>query len=491
MSSPDAPVSADEQKNPYVGPRAFKRGEPLPARERETSELANLLIAERIVLLHSPSGAGKTSLINAGLSPHLRRGRFRPSSPLRVNAPALEDVEPHNRYVYSVAIHLLGKDMPPKELASLKLPEIIERAAAKDREGYFVLVLDQFEEILLIDPADQENQRIFFRELGEALSDGKVWALLSMREDYMGGLDRYLRYLPGHLATRYRLDFLDREAAAVAIRMPARHQGVEFTDEAVAKLVERLATAKKLGAGGEEIEVPAPYVQPVQLQVVCRKLWKAVSDKKHAEGQPFGTIEVDDVADPKIVSAALSSYYASAVKHVAKETGADEKVIRRWFESELITPEGHRSQTLTGPVSGEIEPPRVTAALENSYLIRGDSRGDATWYEIAHDRLVTPIQADNGRWMRRHLKPWQLAARNWGSDDASPLIGGHELRAAQRQAEKAPPIDIERRFLEASLRADRQRGLLARAHRRVTLIQFVVVIQSVVIVVLIFGQLTE
>ena len=53
--------------NPYPGPRPFKRGETLYGRERETAELLDLLIAERIVLLSSPSGAGKTSLVQAAL----------------------------------------------------------------------------------------------------------------------------------------------------------------------------------------------------------------------------------------------------------------------------------------------------------------------------------------------------------------------------------------------------------------------------------------
>ena len=51
--------------NPYVGPRSFQTGQKLYGRDRELRELASLLIAERIVLLHSPSGAGKSSLIQA------------------------------------------------------------------------------------------------------------------------------------------------------------------------------------------------------------------------------------------------------------------------------------------------------------------------------------------------------------------------------------------------------------------------------------------
>ena len=46
--------------NPYVGPRAFEQGDPFYGRDREVMELLDLLIAERIVLLYSRSGVGKT-----------------------------------------------------------------------------------------------------------------------------------------------------------------------------------------------------------------------------------------------------------------------------------------------------------------------------------------------------------------------------------------------------------------------------------------------
>ena len=63
--------------NPYPGPRSFQQGEKLYGRQRETWELLNLLIAERIVLLVAPSGAGKTSLVQAALAPELEKEGFR------------------------------------------------------------------------------------------------------------------------------------------------------------------------------------------------------------------------------------------------------------------------------------------------------------------------------------------------------------------------------------------------------------------------------
>ena len=58
--------------NPYVGPVPFREGQKLYGREKETEELVDLLVSKRIVLLIAPSGAGKTSLIQAALIPRLR-----------------------------------------------------------------------------------------------------------------------------------------------------------------------------------------------------------------------------------------------------------------------------------------------------------------------------------------------------------------------------------------------------------------------------------
>src|SRR3990172_6913374 len=71
--------------NPYVGPRAFETGETLYGRDHEIRDLLDLLIAERIVLLYSPSGAGKSSLIHAGLTPRLREEGFHLLPVIRVN----------------------------------------------------------------------------------------------------------------------------------------------------------------------------------------------------------------------------------------------------------------------------------------------------------------------------------------------------------------------------------------------------------------------
>ena len=120
--------------NPYVGPRAFQYGEPLFGRDREVMELLDLLIAERIVLLYSPSGAGKTSLIQAALIPELEKEGFQVLPVMRVSLePSLTWTPPMaNRYVLSLLLSLEEalpeeQQMPLGELARMELADYLDR----------------------------------------------------------------------------------------------------------------------------------------------------------------------------------------------------------------------------------------------------------------------------------------------------------------------------------------------------------------------------
>ncbi len=79
-------MSGSSAANPFVGPRPIERGQPIFGRDAEIDGLYYLLSAERIVLFHSPSGAGKSSLLQAGLLPRLAE-QFDVWTPARVSLP--------------------------------------------------------------------------------------------------------------------------------------------------------------------------------------------------------------------------------------------------------------------------------------------------------------------------------------------------------------------------------------------------------------------
>jgi ATP/maltotriose-dependent transcriptional regulator MalT len=106
------------------------RGEKLYGRQRETAELLDLLIAERIVLLYSPSGAGKTSLVQAALIPELEAEGFRVLPVMRPGLSPDEAAPDANRYVLSLLLGL-ERDLPEggqtdlEELAKLTLEDYL------------------------------------------------------------------------------------------------------------------------------------------------------------------------------------------------------------------------------------------------------------------------------------------------------------------------------------------------------------------------------
>ncbi len=91
MTTPLSTTTSATRTCPFVGPRSFRFGEPLFGRDRELPKLLDLLIAERIVLLFSPSGAGKTSLIQAGLTTALREEGFLDLPIIGVQQPTLSE----------------------------------------------------------------------------------------------------------------------------------------------------------------------------------------------------------------------------------------------------------------------------------------------------------------------------------------------------------------------------------------------------------------
>src|SRR5207248_11341236 len=71
-----------------------------------------------------------------------------------------------------------------------------------------VLIFDQFEEILTVDPSDEAAQRQFFTQVGKALQDRSRRALFAMREEFVASLDPFRPLVPTRLDSTYRLDLL-------------------------------------------------------------------------------------------------------------------------------------------------------------------------------------------------------------------------------------------------------------------------------------------
>jgi WD40 repeat protein len=430
--------------NPYVGPRALVLGEALFGRDRELHTLLNLMIAERIVLLCSPSGAGKTSLIQAGLIPALEQEGFECLPVIRVGWPT-DGEGSQNRYLNSLHTSLHGILTSAEDLNA----HVEAARCHPDREN-IVLVFDQFEEILTVNPDDVEGKSQFFNEVGKILRDTSRWALFSMREEFVEALGPYLRDIPNLLRNRLRIDMLEKDAARAAIQKPSERAQVVFEDQAAQKLIEDLSTVTEQDERGQPVIRSGRFVEPVQLQVVCQNLWE------RTRPDPV-RITTDDVETFGRVDEALGRYYAEVVGKAANDTASPRR-IRKWIEQHLLNRDGIRVPVLQGVGQTEGLDNHVIDVLTNAHLIRPEKRQGKTWYELAHDRLVQPVLAINQKGTD-DLAHVQAAAERWdrqGRPTDRLLLRDADLRDAQSWLERFPSdvTELERTFVKTAQKAE-------------------------------------
>ena len=423
--------------------------------------MVNLLIADRIVLMYSPSGAGKTSLLRAAVIPDLIERGFRVRPIVRVNDDPLADRgTDHNRYLASVLHDLRGDSSDGPAPTSLRsfLDETTDGSVSGAPE---VLIFDQFEEIVTLDATDVGAKTEFFEQVGAVLRDPNRRALFAMREEFVAALDDYREAIPRSLDVSYRLDLLDRDQAADAIVGPAGERGVEFDRDAALLLADQLRTVNVQLADGSVVPRKGPTVEPVQLQVVCERLWTA----GRTDPAAITVADIDALGDEaaSLVDDSLRRYYADKIALVAERADVPERELRRWFSERLISEHGVRLSVLWQPDETGGLAAAAVDELDDARLIRREVAGGRPFVELSHDRLVRPIREDNDAWATQHLVRLQQLAPMWAREKPeSLLLQGADLAQAESwiATSGVELTETEGEFLEAS------RELAIREHER-------------------------
>ena len=445
---------ASQRQNPFVGPRSFRKGEKLYGRRRDLSNLLALLISERIVLFYAPSGAGKSSLIRAALEPALMQNDFAMLAIARVGhePPDGFSLPPGaNPYVFSVLLDLEESvpekyQLPLDTLASMTLVAYMKyRMDTMGKDLNPLIVIEQFEEIVNLDPSDEGRRSSFFRQLGDVLQNEEIWALCVIREDYLASLDPYRHFIPTRFHHSYRMDLLHLRAAAEAIRMPAKSVGVDFTDHAIALLLDSLCRIRIRLPNGDFTYRCGETVEPVQLQVTCRRLFERLDEQ-------VTRIDMDDLDEVGDVEEALAEYYAIRIGEIAERTGILEREIRNWIDHHLMTDHGFRSQVHLGETESMGLDNRVINGLMDAHLVRAEQSRGAIWLELSHDRMVNVIHEDNARWREEHLSVLQQQAIIWDHEKRpdSLLLRSKTLVEAEQwvAGHDSELTDLERLFLQ-------------------------------------------
>jgi len=394
-------------RNPYVGPRPFEAQEAdlFFGREHEANQLLALITARPVVLLFSPSGAGKTSLLNTRILPGLLQEGFQILPAARVGGmlPAdVEEAEIANIYTFSTLSYWDQEHGSAHKLAEMRLVDFLEGLEHPLNDlGEPVprlAIWDQFEELFSTHLERWRDREDFFSQLADALEEDPLLSVvLSLREEYLGQLEVYAPLLPDRLRARVRLEPMKPPAAREALIQPLRSMDITFTLEAANRLIEDLLKIKVIHPDGKTVEVAGQYVEPLQLQVVARTL----VDRLPADCKEIGMQEISSLGNP---DQSLSNFYENIIREVTQQVSVPEENLREWFEHSLITPAGTRSIVFRDIDKTAGLPNKAVDILEYSHIIRAEFRSGARWYELTHDRFIQPILTSNQLW-RENFKP--------------------------------------------------------------------------------------
>jgi hypothetical protein len=357
------------------------------ARERDERVVSANLRASRLTILYGSTGAGKTSLLLAGVVPRLQDGKqlvllFRDWQ----DPSFLANLKRGCADVARAAGRTLDEALPLDELLF----------DARRSTGMPVLVvLDQFDEYFTAHPAAADGDG-FEPELARAINRDDVDAgfLISIREDALAGLDRFHARVPNLLGNLIRLERLRPADAERAIREPLRVYNEQHgTDIAVGSgLVEAVTRDVRVGDGaaqfapltaGEDAEdaIDAPF-----MQLVLERLWQI--DRPETSGElRLATYERLGRAE-----GIAGDHFAAILGGL---TRAQRELCARFLDR-LVTPSGGKIAYPLSDlenVAGELRPevPATLEALKRARILREVDRPGYRAVEISHDVLAPKI----------------------------------------------------------------------------------------------------
>jgi formylglycine-generating enzyme required for sulfatase activity len=364
-------------------------------REVATQELLNRVADHRLTVLHARSGAGKTSLLKAGLSPRLiAEGRL----PVYARTRPYED--PTEAVKKAIAPPKRGPW--PQPIVSLTLFEFLSLACAclsRDTKE-FVIILDQFEQFL-VSLSDPDLRAPFVQSLGDCYDQQALDArfVISLRRENMWDLDELEEHIPHVLQNRYALPVMSEAEVVEAITGPLSyvHGEVSFEPQLLDAMLEDL--------GREDVEL-------THLQLICYRLFETLPagseeitlETYQALGEAEGILSqyLDDIL------IRLPAEKRSTARAALKELVGSEAT-NRILDIEALQKRMTPGQDLLDD---------VLERLVDARLLRRDDESGVPEYELAHAYLASEViewvgqdEMENKRaqeLLQRELASWRL-----------------------------------------------------------------------------------
>lgn len=371
-------------------------------RNDEIDRLTNLIKANTLTIVFGKSGTGKTSLLNAGVFPRLRKEYC---LPFRIRLEFAND----SPDLVSQIKHTLKAEIDKYGFRVESYPGTETLWEYFHREQLWksvtpILIFDQFEEIFTLakksDRFNKDELDAFWELLADLIENSipeelkprflnedvdysyrvqKIKILFSFREEFLPEFESITAKIPSLKYSRFRL-------------LPMNgHQAYEVVTKTW-KAAINTAQAQKIvdffSAVGEEHQ---PYelmtVEPSLLSQVCSLLEK----ERLREGRDKISAEFLDKYSKTFI---LRSIYEEALNESNRAVKAAdglptaERPVNLFVEDKLITDEGYRTRYALSEGDKAIVP--GLAVLKSKYFVRDEDQS----IELTHDVLTPLIKAD-------------------------------------------------------------------------------------------------
>jgi WD40 repeat protein len=351
-------------------------------RSQAIEQMLNRLHRHPLTILHAESGAGKSSLLQAGLASrllsrgdlplHIRPWNVNPALAVKRTilpigqAPGLAQASLFD-FLHKV-IHILGPD------------------------SHLYIFLDQFEEFFT--QLDEATRKDFVGQLAECLEDEslRVRWVLAMRKEYFGNLATFRPEIKNPFANDYLLRPLNYAEATEVIIEPAKKQGITYEPTLIQKLLADLGATSPDGSPGE--------VAPPHIQLVCSALFEQLQER-HAADPNLPLVITEQMYDEEGGARGILRSHLNRV--LKRNLSEKERELARQLLMALVSSDRRRirrkrddlAATLALYLTSAQSLDDVLEQLVEGRLVRvEEEETSSAAYELAHDYLLTEIEVD-------------------------------------------------------------------------------------------------
>lgn len=383
-----------DDSNPWPGLASYDEASQrfFYGRERDSTELLRLIRLARLVALYGKSGLGKSSMLQAGVFPQLRREHFLPVH-LRLDYSEGSRLTPLEQAFARLReeIDLFGHDGAPSESGESLWAYLQRRERPIWSPDNFpltpVLVFDQFEEVF-----SRGGSPAHVKAALDSIADLAADRLPpSLAQDREAARHLNLQSQQYHVVLSFRSDFLAEveswEQRAFLPRRESLHLTAMSRERAIEAVDSAGAAVLAPGMGTQIVDFLLEQedrrsssrvtdVEPVLLSLCCYQL-----NRRRQPDAKIDTTLLDTVGE-----GILKSFYDEALQGEAKR-------VSTFIEDNLIQGDRYRSSyPRDGALaSGDLTQEELTR-LEHRRLLRIDPQGGEPRIELIHDRLVSVVR---------------------------------------------------------------------------------------------------